>query len=129
MAQVFKIRQNSELPTLRMTLVNDGKYDFLKRSVFNNAIQNALVTFSMRDERGVLKISKAKANIVLEDMGDCGEIYLIEYAWKKKDTKTKGIFSAWFEIEFGDDIYQENTEFPSGTLVMPLQEELMIQIL
>lgn len=127
MAQIFKIRQNSELPTLRMSLINDGKFDFMDN--FNNAIQNADVTFSMRDERGVLKISKAKANIVLSEDCECNDNYIIEYKWTKKDTKYKGIYTAWFEITFGDDIYKNGVDFPSGTLIMPITEELQIHIL
>lgn len=129
MAQIFKIKQNSELPTLRMRLIDDGKYSFLKRDTYNNAIQNASITFSMTDERGVLKISKANAEIVFENNGCCDSSYLIEYKWKKKDTKNKGLFNAWFEINFGDDIFEDGVEYPHGKLIMPIQEELKIHIL
>ena len=128
MAQIFRIRQNSELPTLRMELVNDGKYDYLKRSTFNYAIQNADIYFNMSDERGVLKISKAPANIVLCKDCTCEENYAIEYKWTKRDTKNKGKYKGWFEIIFGDDIYKEDMEFPKGTLIMPIEEELLIYI-
>lgn len=129
MAQIFRIKQDSELPTLRMALIDDGKFNFLKTDTYNNAIQNADVTFSMKDERGVLKISKAKANVVLCGDCDCSQSHLLEYKWKKRDTKNKGIFDAWFEITFNDDIYEEGVEYPSGTLIVPIQEELKIHIL
>ena len=128
MAQIFKIKQNSELPTLRMELIDDGKYDFLKNETYNNAIQNADITFSMKDERGVLKVSKAKVDIINVNC-ECSQKYLLEYKWKKRDTKEKGIFTAWFEIDFHGDIYQEGIDFPEGKLIMPIQEELKIHIL
>ena len=128
MAQIFRIKQNSELPTLRMELIDDGKYSFLKNETYNNAIQNADITFSMKDERGVLKVSKAKANVICVDC-ECSQKCLIEYKWKSRDTKEKGIFNAWFEINFNDDIYQEGIDFPSGLLIMPIQEELKIHII
>lgn len=129
MAQVFKIRQNSELPTLRMSLIDDGKFGYIKTNTYNNAIQNADITFSMKDKRGVMKISKSKANVVLQDGCDCEQNYIIEYKWSKRDTRNKGIFIGWFEITFGDDIYQSDIVFPTGTLIMPIQEELQIHIL
>ena len=103
MAQYFKIKKNSTLPTIRMALSNDGKYDFIKTDMFNNAIQNADITFSMKDENGVLKISKAKANIVPSKNANCVETFLIEYKWNKKDTKTSGVYDAFFEITFKND--------------------------
>ena len=48
--QYFYIRQGSTLNTLRMELVKDGRYDFMKASHFDNALQNADITFTMKDE-------------------------------------------------------------------------------
>ena len=56
-----------------------AKYDFLKMSHFNNAIQNANVTFSMTDEHDVLKIADAPCRLVLVDQDTCDEKYIIEY--------------------------------------------------
>lgn len=128
MAQIFRINKNSELPTLRMELFNDGSFDFLKHDMFNNAIQNADITFSMKDERDVLRVSKAKAEIVKNDEDCCNDSYLIEYKWKKRDTKESGKYEAWFEIQFHDDIYEEGVEYPNGLLIMPIQEPLYIYI-
>ncbi len=129
MAQYFKIKKNSTLPTIRMALSNDGKYDFIKTDMFNNAIQNADITFSMKDENGVLKISKAKANIVPSKNANCVETFLIEYKWDKKDTKTSGVYDAFFEITFKNDLYQDGVIFPDGNLIVPIHEELKIMIL
>lgn len=128
MAQIFRIRQNSELPTLRMELIEDGHIDFINRNAYNNAIQNADITFSMKNEKGVLKISKAKANIVKPCDDCCDEPFIIEYVWKKRDTKEVGKYEGWFEITFNDDIYEEGVEYPSGTLIMPIHEPLYIYI-
>lgn len=129
MAQYFEIRKGSVLPVLSMGLSNDGKYDFIKTEMFNNAIQNADVTFSMYDENGNLKISKAKANIVKGFNEGCNETYLIEYKWKQRDTKESGVYEAHFEINFKGDLYQEGVVYPEGKLIMPIHEKLMVHII
>jgi hypothetical protein len=126
--QYFYINQNSINPTLRMEIINDGKFEFMKSTNFNNAIQNAEVTFSMRNENDVLKISKAPCTLVLSDEGVCNEHYIIEYQWKKHDTKDKGMFKGRFEIKFNDDLYEDGVTYPSGNLIMPIFEDLIIMI-
>lgn len=129
MAQYFEIKKNSTLPTLRVALVDDGTYDFHRRDMYNNAIQNADITFSMKDENGVLKISKAKAHIVKCCDCNCTESYSIEYKWNKRDTKEIGIFDAFFEINFKGDLYEEGVSYPGGNLIMPIHEQLKIHIM
>lgn len=126
--QYFYINQNSELPYLRMELVADGKYDFLKSSKYFNAIQNADVTFSMRDENDVLKISNAPCNIVLSEEEGCSPTYIIEYRWNKRDTKNKGKFIGQFKINFLGDIYEEGVNYPDGLLIMPIYENVCVMI-
>ena len=36
--QEFYINQGSVNPTLRMELINDGRYDYKKTNIFNNSI-------------------------------------------------------------------------------------------
>ena len=47
--QYFYINKGSLLPTLRVELIKGAKYDYMKSYMFNNAIQNADVTFTMYD--------------------------------------------------------------------------------
>lgn len=129
MAQYFEIKKNSTLPSLRVELIDDGTYDFCRRNIYNNAIQNADITFSMKDENGVLKISKAKASIVKCCDCNCTESYSIEYKWNKRDTKEAGVFDAFFEINFKNDLYEEGVSYPEGNLIMPIHEQLKIHIL
>lgn len=142
MAQQFYIKQNSVNPTLRMELIKDAKYDFFKGGIFDVAIQNADTTFSMWDENGILHISKAPCNLILEHDGTCEERYIIEYAWKMKDTKKKGVFKGEFTINFKDDLVAPNSgeyltknntpsgpDYPKGVMKMPIYEELQIMIL
>lgn len=129
MAQYFEIKKNSTLPSLRVELIDDGTYDFCRRDMYNNAIQNADITFSMKDENGVLKISKAKASIVKCCDCNCTESYSIEYKWNKRDTKEAGVFDAFFEINFKNDLYEEGVSYPEGNLIMPIHEQLKIHIL
>lgn len=129
MAQYFEIKKNSTLPSLKVELIDDGIYDFCRRDMYNNAIQNADITFSMKDENGVLKISKAKASIVKCCDCNCTESYSIEYKWNKRDTKEAGVFDAFFEINFKSDLYEEGVSYPEGNLIMPIHEQLKIHIL
>lgn len=128
MAQYFYINQNSELPSLRMELIYDGQYGYEKVYQYNNAIQNADITFSMEDENGVLKVSNAPCEIYLSQDSGCEERYFIEYKWNKRDTKKKGIFKGTFTIHFKEDISEEGIIYPSGDLIMPIYEDLYIQV-
>lgn len=126
--QYFYISQNSELPYLRMELVNDGKYEFLKSGKFFNAIQNADVTFSMWDEDNVIKISDAPCGIVLSEEESCSPMYIIEYRWKKRDTKKKGKFRGQFKITFKDDLYEDGVTYPVGDLIVPIYEDVCVMV-
>ena len=126
--QYFYINNGATLPTLRVELAYDARFDFFKAGKFYNAIQNADVTFSMTDETGVLKIADAPCNIILVTEKSCEDRYIIEYKWKKKDTKNKGKFMGRFKIEFHDDIYEEGVSYPDGDLIMPIYEDLCIMV-
>lgn len=128
--QEFYINQNSLNPALRMELICDGKYDYKKTDIFNKSIQNADVTFSMKNiDNGIFKISKSKAEIVTSNDETCETKYLLQYSWKKRDVKDKGVYKAWFEIHFHDNLYEEGVVFPTGNLIVPIEEELIINVL
>lgn len=112
--QEFYINKNSTLPLLKMELINDGRNDFNR---FYEAIQNSTITFSMEDvETGVIKIANEPA-LVLPKENSCDDVYYIAYKWKTRDTKNCGKFKGKFKIVFTD-----------GTLIVPIQEPLMIYI-
>lgn len=122
----FFINQNSTLPYLRMDVINDGRYDFRKLFI---ALENADITFSMSNlETGVKKITNAKAFIVPKSEG-CTDEYSIEYRWNKRDTKESGTFIGQFKITFNKDIVMDGYTFPSGELIVPIAEELQINIM
>lgn len=128
MAQYFYINSNSTNPSLRVELVDDGKYDFFTSHIFNAMIEASDVTFSMWDENDVLKISKAPCNVFISETSGCEPRYIIEYRWKEKDTRKKGTFKGRFEIpEFGD-VTEKGQVFPSGNLIVPIYEDLIIVI-
>ena len=111
-----------------MELIKDGRYDFIK-SLMNNALQDSVVTFSMKDaETGLLKVSKGKVNILLTDEDSCEEHYILQYKWNKKDLNRQGVFEGWFEIKFNGDIVEDGVDYPEGNLIIPVQEKLMIYI-
>ena len=126
--QYFYIKQGSTLSTLRVELVKDGRYDFMKASHFDNAIQNADITFTMVDEDGNLKISEAPCTIALVNEGTCDEHYAIEYHWQKRDTKNKGTFTGTFKIHLNDDIKEEGEVYEAGDLIIPIYEPLAIVV-
>lgn len=128
--QDFYINQNSENPVLRMELICDGKFDYKKTGLFNNSIQNSEVVFSMKNiDNGMLKVSKSKAEIVESGEGGCETKFLLQYSWKKRDVSEKGSYKAWFEIKFNNDLYENNVEYPSGNLIVPIENELIVHVL
>jgi hypothetical protein len=129
MTQEFYINSESILPVLRMELINDGRYNYMKSDVIGKALQDAKVTFTMKNvDTEILKISNAKCNIVLAEDTGCEEKYVIEYRWKERDTKEKGIFQGWFTIDFNGNISEEGVTFPEGRMIMPISEDLIIYI-
>ena len=138
MVQEFYINASATLPVLRMELINDGRNDYNK---IYDAIQDADITFSMRDaETGLMKVCNQPAQVKLAKTDGCEEQYVIEYAWKEKDTRKPGIYKGWFEIKFRGELREPSSEyclgsseniienFPNGKLIMPIQEDLMIYV-
>ena len=129
MAQEFFIRKGSVNPVLRMELIKDGRYDF-KKSMIDNAIQDSVVKFYMKDaETDLLKVAKADADIVLAQEEGCEEKYILQYKWKERDTKKEGTYEGWFEINFNGNLKEEGVDYPSGKMIVPIQEKLQIVIL
>ena len=126
--QTFYINKGSVNNPLRMELVKYGKYDYMKADFYNNAIQNADITFSMWDSDEVLRISQEPCTIVLTEKDTCDPIYVIEYQWKPKDVKKAGIYTGRFDIVFKGDLYEDGVKYPSGNLIMPIHEDLSIHI-
>lgn len=127
--QEFFIIRGSVNPVLEMEVIEDGRYDF-HRSLINDALQDSTVTFSMKDEvTGLLKISKAPANIVSAMNGSCEEKNILQYKWKERDTKTPGTYIGWFEISFNGNLTSEGVEYPEGNLIVPIEEPLKIIVL
>jgi hypothetical protein len=116
----FFINKNATLPKLKLELIKDGRNDFSK---FHDKIQNATITFSMSDVvTGVKRIACASASIeevVPENKCVCDEFYLT-YQFTSKQTSVAGRYVGQFEITFLDG---------SGTLIVPIREELFINVL
>lgn len=128
MAQEFYLIRGATSPYLRMEIINDGRYDY-KKTLFDNALQDCNVTFSMRNtETGLLKVAKAPVDIVLAKSDGCEEKYLLQYKWKERDTREPGIYEGLFEIKFNGDLTEDGVEYPKGILKVPIEEELIIYI-
>ena len=129
MTQEFFLIQGSTLPYLRMELINDGRTSFSKTDIINKSLQDSKITFSMKNvNTDILKISNAPCNIVLAKTDGCEEKYIIEYKWKERDTKEKGVYQGWFTIKFNGNLTEEYIDFPQGKLIMPISEDLIIYI-
>ena len=116
----FNINKNSTLPVLNMELIKDGRYTYKE---FSDKIQNSNIFFTMSDlNTGVKVIGKKAATLTLKSQynGCEDEEYYLTYQFTKKQTSKPGTYIGTFIIEFLDG---------SGTLVVPIQEELVINIL
>ena len=124
--QQFNIVQNATLPYLEMEVINDGRHNFDKIYI---ALQAADVTFNMIDNNnGIKKIVNKKCNIVPIENNGCVEKVKVQYQWNKNDTKEKGQFKGYFKVTFKDDIVMEDMMFPKGDLIVPIAEELIINV-
>ena len=125
--QQFNIVQNATLPYLEMEVINDGRHNFNKIYV---ALQAADVTFNMIDNnKGIKKIVNKKCNIVPIEGNGCIEKVKVQYQWCKNDTREKGQFKGYFKVSFKDDIVMEDITFPKGDLIVPIAEELIINVI
>lgn len=123
--QEFNINKNATLPYLEMELIQDGRNDYRKAFY---ALQNADVYFTMTNlDSGIKVISNAKCEVVTYTVG-CEERVKLRYVWKKRDTKNEGRYVGLFKIVFNNDIYSEGYDFPKGELIVPISEELLINI-
>ena len=121
--QEFYINKDSLLPTLRIELIEDGRHDYNK---MYEMLQNSSITFTMVNrDTGVTKIAKAPAYIKAREDGGCVEQYVICYDWKKRDINEEGNYIGKFNIEFGD-IKNDEYTYPSGNLIIPIREDLLI---
>ena len=126
--QEFFITHGSLNPVLQMELIKDGRFSY-QRSLINDALQDSVVLFSMADEEtGILKVGKAKAEIVLARNTGCEEKYILQYRWKEKDVAKPGVYRGWFEIKFNGDLTSDGVEYPQGNLIVPIEEDLRIVI-
>jgi hypothetical protein len=82
----------------------------------------------MNRETGQFKISKAKAEIVKVVTQGCETKHVLQYSWNIRDVKESGTFKGWFEIKFNGDIKEEGVQYPTGNLIVPIEEELVIYV-
>ena len=115
----FFIKQNTNLPILKMDAVNDGRTDVDKE--FYSKLDNATIRFSMKnEENGAQKIFMKSAYIVekTKTNPDSPIEYYIYYKWSDNDTNKKGRYRGEFLIVFED-----------GELIAPIRENLYINII
>ena len=115
----FFIKQNSNLPILKMDVIRDGRTDSWKE--FYSVLDNANIRFSMKSEdTGIQKIFMKPAYITEKTKAnsDSSRQYYIYYKWEGKDTNKKGRYIGEFLIELHN-----------GDLIGPIRENLYINII
>jgi hypothetical protein len=115
----FYIKQNTDLPILKMEFVDDGKTDSFKK--LNNEIINAKIRFSMLDlktNQKIIFMENAYLTDKIKSEPESENQYYIFYKWKLKDTRKKGRFLGEFSISTS-----------SGELIAPIRENLYINII
>lgn len=111
----FFIKQNANLPTLKMLMVKDGRSDF--NNYFDN-ISDYDITFSMSDVyTKIPKIIAAPCEIISNQDSDGNTSYYINYQFTNRETKEIGRYKGSFYINNG-----------TGSVVLPITEELYINI-
>lgn len=122
----FNINKDATLPYLEIEPIVDGRHSFMK---LYEAVQSADVKFSMKNiDTGIWKIANAQAYVVECTEQGCEERFKIQYRWKSRDTKEPGRYLAQFKIIFSDDIVSGDTTFPSGELIVPIAEDIIVNI-
>ena len=90
-------------------------------------INRAIEKFS-NDKDFVNFLGQHRQSIVQEELiviQKNGEFLAIP---QQGNTKEKGIYEGEFTINFSNDLTSETTSFPSGELIMPIREKLIIKI-
>jgi hypothetical protein len=116
----FYINKNATLPVLKLELYQDGINNY---SYFFNKLQNADIYFTMTDiKTGIKHISRKIAGLAPKTryVGCTVEEYFLAYQFNTKDSSRPGTYLAQFTINFLDG---------SGTLIVPIREELYVHIL
>ena len=112
----FFIKQNANLPVLKMQVVKDGRAGYLE---LMQDLEVSTIFFTMIDvETEIPKIVSAPCEIVslILPLGATPEYY-IYYKFTARDTNTPGRYVGQFLIK--------NDE---GNLILPIREELYINI-
>ena len=115
----FFIKQNSNLPILKMDIIKDGRTKSWDN--FYSILDNATLRFSMVCENdGIQKIFMKDAYLTEKTKmnPDSPRQYYMYYKWMDRDTNKKGRFVGQFSIIL------EN-----GELISPISENLYINII
>lgn len=120
----FYIKKNATLPLLKMQVVKDGRSEYQS---FMDSLADATITFTMINEAtGIPKIVSKPAYIV-ELTGldlNAPPEYYVYYRFTQRDTNTVGRYVGQFAIKYNQALLGG----PQGTLIVPLRDELYINI-
>lgn len=110
------IKKGATLPVLKMQVVKDGRSGYMQ---FMESLEVSTIFFTMIDvESGIPKIVSAPCEIVGLILSEgAPQEYYIYFKFTSMDTDTPGRYQGQFLIK--------NDE---GTLILPIREELFINV-
>ena len=122
----FFIKKNATLPLLKMQVVQDGRSGYQQ---LMETLECSTIYFTMIDvETGIPKIVSAPAEIVALIFPEDGAPteYYVYFRFTERDTNTPGRYQGQFLIQSDKPCANQSVEI--GTLILPIREELYINV-
>lgn len=120
----FFIKQNSEEPSLKLRLIDDGKSD---KSNFIDLLSDSVITFDMVDPKTgepILFDGECFVSNTMTKFKHSSYDYCIVYKFTKDDTQRKGIFEGTITVKFTDTLTDSER-----LLLLPITEKLYIHVI
>lgn len=120
----FYIKQNSEEPSLKLKLIDDGKSD---KSNFTDILTDSTITFDMVDSKTgepILFDGECFVSNSLQKFSHTSYDYCIVYKFNKEDTRKKGVYEGTIRVKFNDSVTESDR-----LLILPISEKLYIHVI
>ena len=121
----FYIKKNATLPVLKMQVVKDGRAGYLQ---LMEDLEVSTIYFSMIDvETGIPKIVSGQCGITSLVLPEGAPTeYYVYFRFTERDTNTPGRYQGQFLIQSDKPCANQSVEI--GTLILPIREELYINV-
>ena len=121
----FYIKKNATLPLLKMQVVKDGRSEYQQ---FMDSLETATITFTMiNTATGIPKIVSGQCGITSLFLPEGAPTeYYVYFRFTDRDTNTPGRYQGQFLIQSDKPCANQSVEI--GTLILPIREELYINV-